>query len=139
MKTIKTLKQNILKSALFILLLHITIIAGARTSTVGIIPAKPSSFTAVRNSNNINRVVLKWSTETETNLSHFIVERSSDGINFSDAALVFAYGNTTSKSDYVFADNISKIQSEAIYYRISSIGADGKTRQSDIQVIHTGR
>jgi hypothetical protein len=127
MKTIKTLKQNILKSALFILF------------SFGIAPAKPASFTAVVNNNNNNRVDLKWSTEAETNLSHFIVERSTDGINFSDAALVFAYGNTTSKSDYVFADNISKVESGIIYYRITSIGTDGKTQQSDIQVIHTSK
>jgi hypothetical protein len=139
MKTIKTLKQNLLKSALFILLSTITIIAGARSASSGIAPAKPASFIAVLNINNNNRVDLKWSTETETNLSHFIVERSVDGINFSDAALVFAYGNTTSKSDYVFADNIIKVQSDIIYYRITSIGADGKTQQSDIQVIHTGK
>jgi hypothetical protein len=132
MKTIVTLKQNLLKTALFILLSATTIMAEARSASVN-----PSSFTAVLNNNN--RVDLKWSTETETNLSHFIVERSKDGISFSDAALVFAYGNTTSKSDYIFSDNISKIQAGVIYYRISSIGADGKVQYSDIQVIHTGK
>jgi hypothetical protein len=139
MKTIKTIKQTILKSALCILFSAISIIAGARFSSFGIVPAKPASFTAVLNKINNNRVDLKWSTETETNLSHFMVERSADGTNFSDAALVFAYGNTTLKSDYVFADNISKIQSGIIYYRITSIGADGTTQQSDIQVIRTGK
>jgi hypothetical protein len=140
MKTIQTLKQNLLKSALLILFSTITLLTHARSASFEIFPAKPSSFTAVlNNNNNNNRVDLKWSTEKETNLSHFIVERSTDGINFSDAALVFAYGNTTSKSDYVFADNISKIQSGVIYYRISSIGSDGKNQYSEIQVIRTGK
>ena len=138
MKTIQTLKQNLLTSALFFLLSSISVMAGPRTF-VDIVPAKPSSFTAGINKNNTNRVDLKWSTETETNLSHFIVERSADGINYREAALVFAYGNTTSKSDYVFADNISKLQSGNIYYRITSIGADGKTQQSEIQVIRAGK
>ena len=61
--------------------------------------------------NNNNKVDLKWETATEINVSHFIIEKSIDGKNFSDAGMVFAYGNTTSKSNYVFADNISNMQS----------------------------
>jgi hypothetical protein len=131
MKTIETLKQNLLKSALFIFISASALVANARSSSNG--------TSAVVNNNNNNRVDLKWSTETETNLSHFIVERSVDGINFSDAALVFAYGNTTTKSDYVFFDNISKIKSTIVYYRISSIGTDGKNQSSDIVVIRTDK
>ena len=139
MKTIVTLKQNLLKSALVIFLSASAIITNAGTSSFGTLPVKAESFTATVNNNNNNRVDLKWSTETETNLSHFIVERSTDGINFSDAALVFAYGNTTAKSDYVFADNISKIKSGTVYYRINSIGTDGKNQSSDIVVIRTDK
>jgi hypothetical protein len=134
MKNLVTLKKNLLKSALFISLSAISIFASASVNTV-----KPVSFTAVVNTINTNKVDLKWSTETETNLSHFIVERSIDGTNFTDAALVFAYGNTTSKSDYAFADNISKIKSGVVYYRVSSIGSDGKNQSSDIMIIRTNK
>ena len=133
----KTLKQNLLKSVLFILISSSAIVVNARTSSFGNSPVKPEAFTAVFNNNN--RVDLKWSTETETNLSHFIVERSLDGINFSDAALVFAYGNTTARSDYAFADNISKVKSTTVYYRVSTIGTDGKNQHSDIVVIRTDK
>jgi hypothetical protein len=133
----KTLKQNLLKSVLFIFILSSAIVVNARTSSFGNSPVKPEAFTAVFNNNN--RVDLKWSTETETNLSHFIVERSLDGINFSDAALVFAYGNTTARSDYAFADNISKVRSTTVYYRVSAIGTDGKNQHSDIVVIRTDK
>lgn len=134
MKNPVTLKKNLLKSALFILLSAISIFSNASVNT-----AKPVSFTAVVNNTNTNKVDLKWSTETETNLSHFIVERSIDGTNFSDAALAFAYGNTTGKSDYAFADNISKIKSSVVYYRVSSIGSDGKNQCSDIIIIRTDK
>jgi hypothetical protein len=139
MKTIETLKQNLLKSVLFIFISASALVANARTSSNGTTLVKPTAFTAVVNNSNNNKVDLKWSTETETNLSHFIVERSIDGINFSDAALVFAYGNTTAKSDYIFSDNISKIKSTTVYYRISSIGTDGKNQSSDIVVIRTDK
>lgn len=130
MKNLVTLKKNLLKSTLFILLSAISIFSNASVNTT-----KPVSFTAAVSNTNTNKIDLKWSTETETNLSHFIVERSIDGTNFSDAALVFAYGNTTAKSDYAFADNISKIKSSVVYYRVSSISADGKNQGSDIRII----
>jgi len=128
----KTLTQTLLKSVLVLLVSALTINANA---TEGIVPAKATSFTVAVNTNNNKKVDLKWSTETESNLSHFIVERSVDGINFSDAALVFAYGNTTAKSDYAFADNISRLLTGAVYYRIISIGADGKNLSSEVRII----
>ena len=105
----------------------------------GTVPAKPTSFTAAVNTNNSKKIDLKWSTETETDLSHFIVERSVDGINFSNAALVFAYGNTTAKADYSFADNISRLLSGAVYYRIISISTDGKNLSSEVLIIKTDK
>jgi hypothetical protein len=125
---------NIRKSILVIAVVVLSIASNARNLSFEITPAKATSFTAVLNNNKVD---LKWSTETETNLSHFIVERSTDGINYNDAALVFAYGNTTAKSDYALADNISRVKSTTIYYRITSIGADGKTQCSDIRTIQT--
>ena len=128
----KTLTQTLLKSVLVLLVSALTINANAADGTV---PAKPTSFTAAVNTNNSKKIDLKWSTETETDLSHFIVERSVDGINFSDAALVFAYGNTTSKSDYSFPDNINRILSGSVYYRVISISDNGKAVYSDVRII----
>jgi hypothetical protein len=127
----KTLTQNLLKSVLVLLVSALSI---ASNAAVNIVPVKPASFIAASNNNN-KKVDLKWSTEIETNLSHFIVERSTDGINFSDAALVFAYGNTTAKSDYAFADNISRVLSGSVYYRIISISDNGKAVYSDVRII----
>ena len=128
----KTLTQTLLKSVLVLLISALSIASNASVNTV---PVKPAAFTAAVNNNNSNKIDLKWSTEIETNLSHFIVERSTDGINFSDAALVFAYGNTTSKSDYSFPDNISRILSGSVYYRVISISDNGKAVYSDVRII----
>ena len=132
MNTLTTLKQNILKASILVLISISCLVSNASDFTV-----KPVAFTAVINNANMNKVDLKWSTETETNLSHFIVERSIDGVNFSNAALVFAYGNTTSRSEYVFADNINKIKSGNIHYRITSVDSDGRGQVSEIIIIHT--
>jgi hypothetical protein len=135
-KTMKTLTQTLLKSVLVLLVSAFSINANA---TEGIVPAKATSFTVAVNSNNTKKIDLKWSTEIETNLSHFIVERSTDGVNFSDAALVFAYGNTRAKADYAFADNISRLLTGAVYYRIISISTDGKNLSSEVRIIKTNK
>ena len=101
------------------------------------LPVKLSSFSATLNNNS--KVDLKWSTATETNLSHFVVERSSDGTSYSDAGMVFAYGNTASKVDYTLADNISSIQSGVIYYRLRSVDVDGKNQYSDVRIIRISK
>jgi hypothetical protein len=131
MKTLVTLKQNLLKSALVLLVSALSLVSNAGSLSTGISPVKLASFTAVVNNTNNTKVDLKWSTETETNLNYIMVEKSTDGVNFKDAALVFTYGNTTAKSDYSFADNISKIKSGAVYYRLRSVAVDGTSQYSE--------
>lgn len=154
MKTFVPLKQNLLKSVLAILVTTSAILSNAQSSagllsdnasvqpvSVGTadrssfsIPAnKLASFTALFD--NKNKVDLKWTTEIETNLSHIMVEKSIDGKNFKDAALVFTYGNTTARSAYAFADNIGKIKSGLVYYRLRIVEADGTSQYSDIRII----
>ena len=129
MKTFVTLKQNILKSIIFMVVVASSLTAAAGTSSGGTPIVKLSSFTALLNNNS--KVDLKWSTETENNLSHIMVEKSTDGKNFKDAALVFTYGNTTAKSDYSFADKITKVKSATIYYRLRTVAVDGTSQYSE--------
>ena len=102
------------------------------------LPIKLSAFNAVLN-NNSKRVDLSWTTEYEKNVSHFIVERSTDGVNYSDAGMIFAYGNTTDSKNYTMHDNISNLQATVIYYRLRSVDIDGKNELSNIRVIRIGK
>ncbi len=102
------------------------------------LPVKLASFTATLNKNT-NNADLKWTTASETNLSHFMIERSTDGTNFSDAGMVFAYSNTVSKSDYAFTDNISNIQSVIVYYRLHSVDIGGKSQYSETRIIRISK
>ncbi len=101
------------------------------------LPVKLASFTATLN--NDNKVDLNWTTVTETNVSHFVIERSFDGKNFGDAGMVFAAGNTTETQHYSFTDNISSFQSPVIYYRLRSVDIDGKFDYSDIRIIRAAK
>jgi hypothetical protein len=98
------------------------------------LPVVMESFTATLN-NNLQKAALKWSTASETNLNYFSVERSTDGIHFSQVGMVFALGNTTVKTDYAFTDNVTGIQASVVYYRLNIVDADGKSHYSDVRMI----
>jgi len=97
------------------------------------LPVKLASFTATLNKSNT--VDLKWITYSELNVSHFEVERSTDGINFTEAGVVFAYGNSTDTKNYAYPDNISGVTSPAVYYRLRAVDMDGKDHYSETRMI----
>jgi hypothetical protein len=99
-----------------------------------ILPVKLESFTAWIN-NSGNKVDLKWVTSSEKNVSHFVVERSTDGKNFTEAGVVFAMGNSSDKVNYSFTDNINTGSSQVIYYRLHSVDNDGKSDYSAIRLV----
>ena len=65
---------------------------------------------------------LEWATATEINNSHFLLERSSDGENYSAIAEIQGSGNSSSENYYSFLD---ERPFEKSYYRISQIDFDG--------------
>ncbi len=101
------------------------------------LPVKLESFNAFLTSSS--KVDLKWATASEINVSHFVVEKSYDGVVFGEAATVFAYGNTTTKMNYAAADNIANTTSPVIYYRLRSVDIDGKTSYSEIRIIRLSK
>ncbi len=103
-----------------------------------LLPVKLESFTAQLNTAG-NRVDLQWVTASEMNVSHFAIEKSTDGSNFTDAGLVFAYGNSTERKTYQYADNVSNSTAKIIYYRLRSVDNDGKTTYSATRVIRLGK
>ncbi|WP_420577393.1 T9SS type A sorting domain-containing protein [Ekhidna sp.] len=71
-----------------------------------------------------NSVRLNWSTATETNNDYFFIERSSDGMNFSELARVAGAGNSDKVINYTLKDThpLSGIS----YYRLSQFDYDGQ-------------
>jgi hypothetical protein len=100
------------------------------------LPVKLYSFSA--NLNN-NKVDLKWVTASEINVSHFIVEKSTDGVNYTNAGVVFANGNATDKTNYSLTDNINTSLSGVIYYRLRSVDIDGKNELSATRIIRISK
>ena len=101
------------------------------------LPVKLVSFSAILNNDAVD---LKWVTTSEKNVNHFSIERSFDGVNYTDAGLVFATGNTSETIKYSYTDNnIDTKTAGVIYYRLRSVDNDGTSELSEIRSIRIGK
>lgn len=87
-----------------------------------VLPVALKSFTAGCNSNGS---YLQWATAMEQNASHFIVEKSRDGITWNDVSHVAAAGTA---SHYQFEDP----SGGAAYYRLKQVDVNGQSMYSGI-------
>jgi len=85
------------------------------------------SFTAQKIEQS--QVKLAWVSDNEINTSHFIIERSTDGILFKTVGSVPAAGS--GKNNYSFINTIPNIPS-TYYYRLKNFDIDGKYKYSAI-------
>lgn len=99
------------------------------------LPLKMVSFAAILNNNKAD---LTWKTVAESNVSHFVVEKSFDGKEFNQAGIVFARGNETDITVYTFTDILDTDKAGVVYYRIRSVDIDGKFDLSGTRIIRFG-
>ena len=78
------------------------------------------------------QVDLNWSTASEQNSAHFIVERSKDGRSYNELGTVIAAGNSNSTVNYNFVDKDPIIGTA--YYRLRQVDLDGKVNFSKIAI-----
>lgn len=72
----------------------------------------------------INRKTeLTWETETESNSAYFAVQRSQNGLDFTEIGQRGAAGNSTSLLHYQFTDK--EPHSGVSYYRLKQVDTDG--------------
>jgi len=86
-----------------------------------------------------NNVSLKWSTTSEKNASHFIIERSFDGVDYTDAAMIFAAGNSETITNYAFTDKLPAGNTGVIYYRLKMVDMDGRSQTSVVRLVRIGK
>lgn len=100
-------------------------IYAARLQSTGVLPLRSIQLTAIGKASSID---VSWNTIGEENTSHFIVEKSSDGVNFSTLGSVKANGSGNGK--YAFED-IKPVKG-ANYYRIRAVDIDQRYSYSTI-------
>ncbi len=84
-------------------------------------------------------VRLSWTTQSETNVSHFDIERSVDGQNFNVVKTVASQsksGNSATRLDYRTTDAFPP--KGLVYYRIKTHDFDAKTTLSKVIALQIG-
>lgn len=78
---------------------------------------------------------LQWATGMEQNVSHFEVERSIDGSNYSSIAHVTA-NNIATGSSYSYKDLLTGLGlAENVYYRLRMVDVDGQFTYSNVIIL----
>lgn len=95
-----------------------------------LLPVKLLSFTG--NYNN-NATSLSWETEAEVDFSHYEIERSYNGSDFTTVSKVSAQAGE-SRKQYFYTDNVGS-SGNIFYYRLKMVDVDGKFKYSNIIVI----
>ena len=85
----------------------------------GSLPVTFISFNAAQQSSG--NILVEWQVAQEINIKNYVVERSYDGVNFTDIGTVSATGAST----YSFVDNTS-LNNGKVYYRVVSVDITGK-------------
>jgi Secretion system C-terminal sorting domain len=73
-----------------------------------------------------NKAGLTWTTSSEINFSHFVAEKSINGVDFIPLGIVEAKGNNSS---YYLGDIL---QEGITYYRLAMVDIDGHREYSDV-------
>ncbi len=95
------------------------------------LPVSLFSFTATKSADG-KEADLRWLTATELNLSHFEIQRSADGINYSTIGRVNAL-NMTNGASYFWQDiaPLPKVN----YYRLKMIDNDATFKISPVRTV----
>ena len=93
----------------------------------GLLPVKLIDFTAKNNNDKVN---LQWQVASEINVSHYAIERSSNGQDFENIGALNANNLVNIQINYNFADN-SPLKGTN-YYRLVMVDIDGSIEYSKI-------
>ncbi len=107
-----------------------------RTIYVGsclLLPVDLVSFTAVKEMDDVRT---EWTTASEQNTDHFIVERSTDGILFQPLARVEAAGHSSQVQHYAVKDEDPL--GGVSYYRLRETDTDGAVHFSEMVAVDRG-
>ncbi len=96
-----------------------------------ILPITSNKFTAAQNK---QYVTLNWQTDTELNNRYFVLERSSNAVNYAAIAQVNSVGTGATAHEYNFTDK-QPVQGTN-YYRLKQTDADGKYSYSKMLSIN---
>jgi Leucine-rich repeat (LRR) protein len=110
---------------------QLTLYSDTVAITNGVLPVTLINFTgeAAHNGN-----LLQWQTTTEINSAYFNIQRSVDGVSFSNIGKVAAAGNSNTIKNYSYTDGLAGLNPvpSILYYRLQQADKDGAVTYSKI-------
>lgn len=131
----KYLKINLILS--FVLLItNLSLAQNFEDKTVDftVLPVSLISFDATKSNTD---VIVVWKTATEYNNSHFVIERSTNGIDFKKVGQVTGAGNSTNINNYYYKDANTPLVN--LFYRLQQVDYNGGFNYSPIVVVKNGK
>ncbi|KAA9345698.1 T9SS type A sorting domain-containing protein [Adhaeribacter soli] len=95
------------------------------------LPVELLSFKAMVKGNGVE---LNWATATELNNDKFIIERSGNGMNWTEAGQVRGHGNSSSVINYTFTDQVNGAEKQ-LYYRLKQVDYNGTFEYSKVATV----
>ncbi len=92
--------------------------------------ALPVTLTGLSASSVENNVKLTWQTASENNNKGFEVQRSTDGVQWTNIGFVNGSGNSSGLHSYAYNDN--NLAPDRYYYRLRQVDMDGHFSYSSI-------
>ncbi len=96
-----------------------------------VLPVRLAGFTARQVDGGVK---LDWTSATEINSSHFEIERSTDGRNFSYIGQVAAAGTSSTDKGYTYLDANVPAAKE-VYYRLKQVDKDNRFEYSQVKKV----
>lgn len=94
------------------------------------LPVELLSFSGSKHKQHVD---LKWTTASEKNNSHFVIEKSSNGEHFEKLGSVSGQGNSLNETHYQYKDENPHAGTN--YYRLQQVDFDGSHEYSKIIAI----
>jgi hypothetical protein len=101
--------------------------------SVNVLPVDVLSFTGKNMSKSSNK--LEWIVAQETDLDHYLVQRSFDGATFTDLDVLMATSNVKLQKTYSYYDK--SFEETINYYRLKIVDKDGSFKYSSMIAINT--
>ena len=94
------------------------------------LPVELVKFDAAKQGNG---ALVTWATASEANSAYYVIEKSTDGVNFSPVGRVNASGNSSAVQNYSFVD--PSISSGITYYQLVEYDINGASQHSAIKAV----
>lgn len=104
-----------------------------QSSPIVALPVDLVSFDV--NAYNTHDAILDWATASELNNSHFEVQRSFDGYNFTTIDEVKGNGTSHSLINYSYVDETIPPHQNIVYYRLNQVDYNGESELSDVRLV----